>query len=167
MAKGACKHAALVVTTQILLFLRNSTMADLQFKLTDEVWEDMVTLEGAPVTAIVVWDRSLVDEIMAQPITDKTRVFVDIDLYLANQTKLELYGASVTANEGSEPIMGLAEIGDTLARHTRNGAFIGEIAAAEDDLLVLVLNNDGERSLLIGVSAWLEDVWETLPEESI
>ena len=47
-------------------------MADLQFKLTDEIWEDMVSLEGVPITAIVVWDRSMVDESMAQPVTDKT-----------------------------------------------------------------------------------------------
>lgn len=142
-------------------------MADLQFKLTDEVWEEMVALEGSPVTAIVLWDRSLVDETMEHPVTDQNRVFVDMDLYLANQTRLELYGASVATDLKSDPIMGLDAIGETLARHTRNGAFIDEIAAGEDDMLVLVLNNDREKSLLLGVSAWLEDVWESLPDESI
>ena len=139
-------------------------MADLQFKLTDEVWEDMVMLEGAPVTAIVVWNRSLVDDTLDEPVTDKSRIFVDLDLYLANQTKLELYGASVTIDETSDPIVGLDDIGETLARHTKNGAFIDEIAAGEDEMLVLVLNNDRKQSLLIGVSAWLEDVWQSLPE---
>jgi len=142
-------------------------MADLQFKLTDEIWEDMVALEGAPVTAIVVWDRSLVDETMAEPVTDKTRTFVDLDLYLANQTKLELYGASVAKDEGSDPIIGLDNIGEMLAQHTQNGAFIDEIAAGEDEMLILVLNNGHKKPLLIGVSAWLEDVWETLPDEAI
>jgi len=142
-------------------------MADLQFKLTDEIWEEMVVLEGAPVSAIVVWDRSLVDEAMETPVTDKSRVFVDLDVYLANQTKLELYGASVALDETSDPIVGLDNIGETLARHTQNGAFIDEIASGEDEMLVLVLNNGQEKSLIIGVSAWLEDVWETLPDTAI
>jgi hypothetical protein len=142
-------------------------MADLQFKLTDEIWEDMVSLEGVPITAIVVWDRSMVDESMAQPVTDKNRIFVDIDLYLANQTKLELYGASVAVDEESDPINGLDDIGETLARYTQNGAFFDEIAAGEDEMLVLIIANEQKRELLIAVSAWLEDVWETLPEEAI
>jgi hypothetical protein len=141
-------------------------MADLQFKLTDEIWEDMVALEGAPITAIVVWDRSLVDETMAQPVTDTTRVFVDLDVYLANQTKLELYGASVAVDEESDPIVGLDNIGETLAQHTQNGAFIDEIASGVDEMLVLLLQNGRKRSLIIAVSAWLEDVWDTLPDEA-
>ena len=140
-------------------------MADLQLTLTDEIWEDMVSLEGAPITAIVVWDRSLVDESLEQPVMDQNRVFVDIDLYLANQTKLELYGVSVARDEESEPIVGLDVIGETLARYARNGAFINEVAASEDDMLVLVLNNDRKEPLLLGVAAWLEDVWEQLPDE--
>jgi hypothetical protein len=142
-------------------------MADLQFKLTDEIWEDMVSLEGVPITAIVVWDRSMVDESMAQPVTDKNRIFVDIDLYLANQTKLELYGASVAVDEESDPINGLDDIGETLAQYTQNGAFFDEIAAGEDEMLVLIIANEQKRELLIAVSAWLEEVWETLPEEAI
>ncbi len=140
-------------------------MVDLQFKLTDVIWEDMVMLEGAPITAIVVWDRSMVDEMLLQPVTDNTRIFVDIDLYLANQTKLELYGASVALDEASDPIIGLGAIGDALARYSRDGAFIDEIAAGEDEMLVLVLNNDRDSSLLIGASAWLPDAWDVLPEE--
>jgi hypothetical protein len=142
-------------------------MADLQFKLTDEIWEDMVSLEGVPVTAIVVWDRSMVDESMSQPVTDKNRIFVDIDLYLANQTKLELYGASVAVDEESDPISGLDDIGETLAQYTQNGAFIDEIAAGEEEMLVLIIANEQKQALLIAVSAWMEDVWETLPEEAI
>jgi len=141
-------------------------MDDLQFKLTDEIWEDMVTLEGIPVTAIVVWDQSLVDESFEHPIADKTRIYVDIDLYLANQTQLELYGASVVTDEEGDPIVGLDDIGETLARHTQSGAIIDEIAASDDDMLVLVLANKRNETLWIAVSAWLEAVWEELPEEA-
>lgn len=142
-------------------------MTDLQFKLTDEIWEDMVTLEGAPISAIVVWDHSLVDDSFETPIGDNNRVFVDVDLYLANQTKLELYGASVAIGEESDPITGLDEIGEALAAHTRRGAFVDEVAAGEEDMLVLMIVNEKKESLLLAVTAWLEDVWETLPEEPV
>ncbi len=140
-------------------------MNDLQFKLTDELWEDMVTLEGAPITAITVWDRSLVDESLPEPVTDQNRVFVDIDIFLANQTKLELYGAWVSQNQEGEPIVGLDDIGETLALHTQNGAIIDEIASDEEEMLILIIANEAKSSLLLAATAWLEDVWEALPEE--
>ena len=70
-------------------------------------------------------------------------------------------------SENHGPITGLDDIGETLAEHTKNGAFIDEIAAGEDEMLVLVLNNENHRPLLIGASAWLEDIWENLPDEAV
>ncbi len=142
-------------------------MADLQFKLTDELWQELIALEGAPISAIVVWDQSMLDEAMEGPISQAERAFVDIDLYLANQTKLELYGASIAVDEESDPIVGLDDIGETLVRHSLNGAMIDEIAAGPEDMLVLILSNDNQESLLVAVSAWLEDVWDVLPEDAI
>ncbi len=142
-------------------------MTDLQFKLTDELWEDMLALEGAPISAMVVWDQSMLDEALPEPITPENRAFVDLDLYLANQIKLELYGASIAVDEESDPIIGLDEIGETLARHTRHGAVIDEIASGPEEMLVLILGNDRREYLLVAVSAWLEDTWDTLPEDAI
>ncbi len=142
-------------------------MADLQFKLTDELWQELVTLEGAPISAIVVWDQSMLDEAVDGPISQAERAFVDIDLYLANQTKLELYGASIAVDEESDPIIGLDDIGETLAQHSRHGAMIDEIASGPEEMLVLILSNDHNESLLVAVSAWLEDVWDVLPEDAI
>ena len=142
-------------------------MADLQFQLTDAIWQELVTLEGAPISAIVVWDQSMLDEALDEPVTPANRPFVDIDLYLANQVKLELYGVSIAIDEESDPIIGLDDIGETLARHSRNGTIIDEIASGPEEMLVLVLSNDDNESLLVAVSAWLEDVWETLPEDAI
>ncbi len=142
-------------------------MADLQFRLTDDLWHDMVTLEGAPISAIVVWDQSMIDDALDEPLTPANRPFVDIDLYLANQIKLELYGASIAIDEESDPIIGLDDIGETLAQHARHGAIIDEVASGPEEMLVLVLSNDRQESLLVAVSAWLEDAWETLPEDAI
>ncbi len=142
-------------------------MADLQFKLTDELWQELVTLEGAPISAIVVWDQSMLDEAVDGPISQDERAFVDIDLYLANQTKLELYGASIAVDEESDPIIGLDDIGETLVHYSRHGAMIDEIASGPEEMLVLILSNDHNESLLVAVSAWLEDVWDVLPEDAI
>ena len=73
----------------------------------------------------------------------------------------------MAVDEESDPINGLDDIGETLAQYTQNGAFFDEIAAGEDEMLVLIIANEQKRELLIAVSAWLEDVWETLPEEAI
>ncbi len=142
-------------------------MADLQLRLTDDVWQELAALEGAPISAMVVWDQSMLDEALDEPFTPANRPFVDIDLYLVNRVKLELYGASITLDEESEPIIGLDNIGETLARHARRGAVIDEIASGPEEMLVLVLSNDRHESLLVAVSAWMEDVWETLPEDAI
>lgn len=142
-------------------------MADLQFRLTHELWRDMVTLEGAPISAIVVWDQSMIDEALDESFTPANRPFVDLDFYLTNQTKLELYGASVALDEQSDPIIGLDHIGETLAQHARHGAIIDEIASGPDDMLVLVLSNSRHESLLVAASAWMEDLWETLPEDAL
>ena len=142
-------------------------MADLQFQLTDAVLQELAPLEGAPISAIVVWDQSMLDEALDEPVTPATRSFVDIDLYLVNRTKLELYGASIAIDEESDPVIGLDDIGETLARHARNGAIIDEIASGPEEMLVLILGNDRHESLLVAASAWLEDVWETLPEDAL
>ncbi|HEY81162.1 MAG TPA: hypothetical protein EYP25_04085 [Anaerolineae bacterium] len=142
-------------------------MADLQFRLTDDLWHDMMTLEGASISAIVVWDQSMIDDALDEPLTPANRPFVDIDLYLTNQIKLELYGASIAIDEESDPIIGLDDIGETLAQHARHGAIIDEIASGPEEMLVLVLSNARQESLLVAVSAWMEDAWETLPEDAI
>ena len=140
-------------------------MNEINFKLTDELWQEMVDLEGLPIAAITVWDSSLVDESMPEAVTDKNRVFVDIDIFLANQTKLEIYGVMVAMDGAEMPIIGLDAIGDTVSQHTQEGAAIHEIASDEEDTMVLVISNEAGALLTLAVAAWLEDVWEELPEE--
>jgi len=138
-------------------------MNDLNFKLTDELWQDLVALEGLPVAAITLWDNSVIDEAMPEGITNENRIFVDIDLFLVNQTKLELYGVMVTQDEDGIPIEGLDAIGNAITQHTQAGAELHEIAADEEEMMVLVIRNEAGDTLIFSVTAWLEDVWETLP----
>ena len=98
---------------------------------------------------------------------DALRIYVDFELYLTNHTLLELYGAAILSDEDSDPMIGLDTIGEALSGLAENGATLQEIAADQEDRLVLRLTNQVGDSLLTVVAAWLESVWEVLPEESI
>lgn len=144
----------------------NGHSADnINFKLTDELWEEMADLEGVAIASLVIWDSSLVDEDMEEPVTDETRLYVDCELYLANQTLLELYGAAVLPDEDSDPLVGLETISLALSNLAEEGAVVDEISADQDDTLVLTLATESGRSLLVFTSAWIESTWETLPDE--
>lgn len=147
--------------------MTDTQLEDINFKLTDDLWEDMAVLEGVSIASLVVWDSSLVDDSLEDPMTDESRVYVDFELYLANHTLLELYGAAVLNDEDSDAFVGLEAIGAALGRLAEAGAVLQEIAADQDDGLVLTLAAGEENVLLVPVTAWLETVWDTLPEEAI
>lgn len=142
-----------------------SDAGDVNFRLTDELWEEMAGLEGAAIESIVVWDSSLVDDDLEEPVADEDRTYVDFELYLSNQTLLELYGAAILLDEESEPLRGLDQIGDVLSNLAEQGAYIDEISADQDDNLVLAVASENRKSILVFVTAWIESTWEMLPEE--
>lgn len=143
----------------------NRNLDNINFKLTDDLWEEMAGLEGAAIESIVVWDSSLVDDDLDEAAPDEERVYVDFELYLANQTLIELYGAAILVSEDSEPLVGLDVISAALSRLAEAGAFIDEISADQEDNLVLVLATDEDEGLLIFASAWIESSWDALPED--
>ncbi len=138
----------------------------IQFQLTEALWEDMQALEGQPIASLVVWDSSLVDDSLESPVADEARVYVDCELYLANQTLLELYGVAVAHEDAEEPLVGLAAINQALEQLADDGAFLLEIASDQDDGLVLTIGNQAGQNILLAVTAWLESTWDTLPEET-
>lgn len=143
--------------------------ADFNAFLTDELWEDLVTLEGTPVETITIWETSIVDEDLEEeagaPVTEENRIFVDLDLYLANRTLLELYGTALLPDEQSDPVVGLTAISDTLSGLVENGVYIQEVSSDEEDRLVLVLADEHDHTCLLFVTGWSESTWETLPDE--
>ncbi len=145
----------------------DKNLDNINFKLTDELWEEMAELEGAPIESIVVWDSSLVDDDLGETTPDEDRVYVDFELYLANQTLIEMYGAAILTDEDSEPLVGLDVISAALSRLAEAGAYIDEISADQDDNLVMVLATDEDESLLVFATAWIESTWETLPEDEV
>ncbi len=143
----------------------NATAENINFKLTDDLWEEMADLEGVAIASIVIWDSSLVDEDMEEEVTDENRMYVDCELYLANQTLLELYGAAVLPSEDSEPLLGLELISTELSSLAEEGAVVEEIAADQDESMVLTLVTESGRSLLVYTSAWIESTWDELPDD--
>ena len=138
---------------------------DLNFTLSDELWEDMLALEGVGIASLIVWDESLIDVSLDEPVTDENRVYVDFELYLENQTLLELYGAAILPNENSDALVGLDAIGAILGELAEDGARIEGVFSDQEDTLVLSLASESNRSLLVYVTAWTESTWETLPED--
>ncbi|MCO6450949.1 MAG: hypothetical protein J5I90_09215 [Caldilineales bacterium] len=139
-------------------------LENINFKLTDDLWEDLTVLEGEPIDSLVVWDSSLVDENLDEPVTDENRIYVDFELYLSNQTLLELYGAAVVPDEGSDALVGLDVITERLSGMAAQGARIEGIFADQDDGLVLLLASPDDE-VFVPVTAWIESVWENLPDE--
>jgi len=139
----------------------------IHFKLTDQLWEKLVELDGAAIASLVVWDSSLVDDSLDDPITDKNRVYVDFELYLDDQQMLEIYGAAVLEDEDSDALVGFGKISRALGRLAGNGALIQEVAADQDERLVLILQDKKNKSLLTPVTAFLLTTWDVLPEEQI
>jgi len=140
---------------------------EIHFKLTDQLWEELVELDGASIASLVVWDSSLVDDNLDDPVTDENRIYVDFELYLDDQQLLEIYGAAVLRDESSDALVGFDNIGRTLGRLAENGALIQEVASDQDDRLVLILRDHKNRRLLTSVTAWLLTTWDALPEETL
>lgn len=138
----------------------------INFKLNDELWEEMIEFEGIPIASLVVWDSSLVDDRLDDPVTDENRIYVDFEIYLDDQHMLELYGAAVLEDEAGDALVGLDNIGRALSGLAGNGAFIQEIAADQDNSLVLILQDQQNKKLLTPVTAWLLATWDVLPEET-
>lgn len=138
---------------------------DLNFTLSDEQWQDMLALEGVSIASLIVWDESLVDDSLDEPVTDENRMYVDFELYLENQTLLELYGAAILPDENSEALSGLETIASALSNLAEEGAEIDGVFSDQEDSLVLSLVSESGRRLLVHVSAWTESTWEALPDD--
>lgn len=89
----------------------------------------------------------------------------DLDLYLENNSYLALYGATLFLDPESDPLRGWQRTGKMLQSLTTEGVWLEEIAATEEDELVLVLSRDHTPRLFLTVSGWTVEEWETLPDE--
>ncbi len=144
--------------------MTNATPEQFHFKATDEALEDLIALEGEAIDAVGMWDGSILDAQMDEPVKEDARLFVDFDLYFANHTLLELYGVSVFPDENSDPLRGMTVISKALEQLTREGARLEGVFTDEEEDLILKLRGERGSELLLMVMAWVETVWSELPD---
>jgi hypothetical protein len=137
----------------------------LHTELTDEAYEELVVSEGAVVVGLAFWDSSLVDEMEEEQPAAEDRVMIDLDLYLDDNTLLELYGASLFPVESQEPLMGLAALEKALVDLADSESELSEVAQTEDGALALVFAAEEKARLIIAVGAWSVSEWDELPED--
>ena len=135
----------------------------LQFQLDDEQYAALVdTVAGERVMGLALWEESITDQGGAKP-TAAARVLFDLDLYLENNSLLALYGTSVFPDPESDPLRGWQHTGKILQSLINKGIWLDEIAATDEDDLVLILSRNHEPQLYLNVSGWSVEEWETLP----
>ncbi len=137
----------------------------LHTELTDEAYEELAVSEGAVVVGLAFWDSSLADEIADEAPTAEERVVIDLDLYLDDNTLLELYGASLFAADSQQPLVGLKALEDALVDLADSESELSEVAQTEDGALALVFAANEEPRLIIAVGAWSVSEWDELPED--
>jgi hypothetical protein len=137
----------------------------LHTELTDEAYEELAVSEGAVVVGLAFWDSSLADEIADEAPTAEERVVIDLDLYLDDNTLLELYGASLFAADSQQPLVGLKALEDALVDLADSESELSEVAQTEDGALALVFAVEEQPRLIIAVGAWSVSEWDELPED--
>lgn len=137
----------------------------LHTELTDEAYEELAVSEGAVVIGLAFWDSSLADEADEEPPAAESRTTIDLDLYLDDNTLLELYGASLFAAGSQDPLVGLAAIEAALVDLADSESELSEVAQTEDGALALVFGDEDQPKLIIAVYAWTVTEWDELPED--
>ena len=139
--------------------------AALHYRLDDEQYEVLVdTVAGERVMGLALWEESISDENGERP-SPELRVLFDLDLYLENNLLLALYGTSFFRDPESDPLHGWQQTGKIVQALISDGIWLDEIAATEEDELVLILSRKHIPQLYLNVSGWTVEEWETLPGE--
>ena len=137
----------------------------IQFQLDDEQYAALVdTVAGEKVMGLALWEESVTDQVGDKPSPDG-RVLFDLDLYLENSSLLALYGTSVFPDPDSNPLRGWQQTGKILQSLINAGIWLDEIAATDEEELVLILSRNQVPQLYLNVGGWSVERWESLPGE--
>jgi len=138
---------------------------EMSTRLTDEIYEQLEEdVIGEKVVGLALWEESLADEEESVPEADERQVF-DLDLYLENNVYFELYGVLFFTDQDGDPLQGLDQIGTIVAELTDKGVWLDEIAATDEDEMVLILSQNHEPKLYLSVGGWTLNEWDTLPDD--
>ena len=135
----------------------------LQMELTEEAFEELAASEGAMIVELAYWSASLADELEETTPTPEERQVIDLDMYLDDNTLLELYGVSLFRAESADPITVLEALEAALVDLA--GGALYEVAETDEGDLALVFAVEEELRLILVVGAWSVSDWDELPEE--
>ena len=131
-------------------------------EITDEIWNELISLEGIQVVALTLWDETFGQ---AEGFIQVDNATVDFDVYLANRLMLELYGASLYPDPESFPLKTYDRIAHVLQTMVETGSILEEVALDEADELVLIFAGPEIGSLYVVAQGWILEEWEELPRE--
>ena len=153
----------------------------LHVQLDDEQYAALVdTVAGEKIIGLALWEESITDQFDSrrpqgfghlsainegEKPTPAARVLFDLELYLENNLLLTLYGTSFFPDPESDPLRGWQWAGKILQSLINEGIWLDEIAATEEDELVLILSRNHTPQMYLNVSGWSVEEWETLPGE--
>jgi hypothetical protein len=137
----------------------------LQTELTEEAYEELAASEGAAIAGLTYWTASLADELEDETPTAEDRQVIDLDIYLDDNTLLELFGASLFRSEAAEPITGMEALEAALIDLAESEAILDQVAETDGGDLALVFSVDDQPRLILVVGAWSVDDWDELPED--
>jgi hypothetical protein len=132
---------------------------DVSFLVDAAALAELEQLVGEAVVHIVVWEDSIVDAFGDSDFTDAA---ADIDIYLEDGVRFELYAVLCYTDIDGEPIAEVNELGMRFDSLISEGLHLTDVAADTEDNLVLVLSTR-ESTVYVNAGAWTADEWEELP----
>lgn len=137
---------------------------DIITTMSDEMYDELMTLVGERVLNFTLWDESLADALAGEETEPDEQAVADIDLFLEGGVYFELYGAVFYTDPTQAPLSGLTTIQQKLSTLVNDSLWLGDFAFDEDEQLVLVLQHDQQPVFYVVVGGWTMDEWDELPE---
>lgn len=137
---------------------------DIITTVSDEMFEELLTLVGEKVLNFTLWDESLADALTGEETAADEQTVADIDLFLEGGVYFELYGAAFYTDPSEAPLAGSATIQQKLSTLINSGLWLDEFAFDEDEQLVLVLGQNKQPIFYVVIGGWTMDEWDELPE---
>jgi hypothetical protein len=131
----------------------------------EELLAELAELIGQRVAHVAVWEDSLADALDEGEHDPEEPQAFDIDLYLEEGVYFELYSVLAFDDPEGDPWQGMANVERRLRGLARAQAVLSDVAVDENDALVLVLQDEHQRTAYLMVAAWLLEEWEELPDE--
>lgn len=137
---------------------------DIITTVSDEMFEELLTLVGEKVLNFTLWDESLADALAGEETAADEQTVADIDLFLEGGVYFELYGAVFYTDPSEPPLVGSTTIQQKLSTLINSGLWLDEFAFDEEEQLVLVLSQNKQPLFYVVIGGWTMDEWDELPE---